>query len=581
VRSVGGANNFQRFPSIDGNNDDTLNTRRSRPTFPGRVPGATSTTRLHVQKQNQQQDAEDPVVNIGDNDDVIVVMDWECVVDTTPLYIKLGIEAAFTVWPDELRQLIDQDDDDLTWLINKLQAISHVLVAPSSSSSSSSSFNYHPACEYALATRLILEEQVLDQNQSTGLNGKYARRFHPRQELKTTLNATASTSPSPISSPTSSSPSSPSVRPSSKRGTRPLTVGELVANWRDSIRETLTLKYNVKKQDPMPILDRTIVELLQQDQDKQQDEDRPKLFPDLKFALTHSNRPVMVTCRHPCDADILRQGLEESNIPFQVIDQSLLALDEGDDGSKRNRCDFESLAFLTRKKAGKNGGFGSTPTAASSSNAMNQSSCRPILVVTPKLPQSTSSPSSSSFLLPDVIRRTMCGVDNEDDSDDDRSVVVVYVDAVWYRLVEDAVPLFGDYIPRHGSNIAICGGVEPMRQPVSSSSLRRPPENVEDADEEPSRTSSSLARGTATTRRGSTTRMSLYLAEWVSSSSSSSSSVLSASLLSPDRTGSSTSQHNIEALANPWTLPISWHDFERRFLSYGTDGSGDNPAAFQ
>eukprot|EP00529_Nitzschia_sp_RCC80_P011286 CAMPEP_0113482370 /NCGR_PEP_ID=MMETSP0014_2-20120614/22883_1 /TAXON_ID=2857 /ORGANISM="Nitzschia sp." /LENGTH=613 /DNA_ID=CAMNT_0000375883 /DNA_START=95 /DNA_END=1936 /DNA_ORIENTATION=- /assembly_acc=CAM_ASM_000159 len=486
----------------------------------------------------------------GGDTDTVVVMDWECVIDTTPLYVKLGIDAAFKVWPGELRQLIDIDaylDDDgnvdldnLSWLINKLQAISHVLVVPSSSSSlSSSETRHHPACEYALATRLILEEQALDQNQSTGLNGKYAKKFHPRQELKSSTDTNtnrnsngSSSSDAGLNSTTDSTPSySTTQQQSTTRGTRPLTVGELVANWRDSIRETLTLKYNVDRKDPIPVLDRTIVELL-----KHEDQ-LPELFPNLKWGLTHSDRTVIIACRHRCDVDILRPCLEESNIPFQIMDQDSIAthdfdVDIGEEASNDNARQQEDSSTPTNTV-----GKLMTPT-------------NPILVVKPG-----QSSSSTSFILPDVLRHTMTD-----------GTIVVYVDAVWYRLVEDAVPLFGDYIPRHGSNVAICGGLD---------------DDDDDGFYEKSTVKTVVSKetraaDTATIPRKST-RMSLYLSEWtaarktVTSSSSSSSFVTGPS--SP-----ATAQQNIEALANPWTLPISWDEFERRFLSSDQTASS---SAFQ
>ena len=485
----------------------------------------------------------------GDDTDTIVVMDWECVVDTTPLYIKLGINAAFNVWPDELRELIDVDAyitdegnvdlDNLSWLINKLQAISKAISHVPSSSSSSPSFvsRHHPACEYALATRLILEEQSLDQNQSTGLNGKYAKKFHPRQELKSSTdnNSNRSNGSSSLSSDSrlnstigSTSSYSTTQQKSTSRGTRPLTVGELVANWRDSIRETLTLKYNVDKKDPIPVLDRTIDELLHRE------DQYPELFPNLKWGLTHSDRTVIIACRHRYDVDILRPCLEESNIPFQIMDQDSLATYDFDvgDGVEKSGNDSRQL-----------------DDSATSTDLVVQltTTSNPVLVVTPG-----QSSSSTSFILPDVLRHPMTD-----------GMVVVYVDAVWYRLVEDAVPLFGDHIPRHGSNVAVCGGIDDDDVFYEQSIV----ETTESED--------TIATTPKNIPRKSTW-MSLYLSEWTAATmtvtSSSSSSLVSGS------SSPATAQHSIEALANPWTLPISWDEFERRYL---LSGQATSSSAFQ
>ena len=44
-------------------------------------------------------------------------------------------------------------------------------------------------------------------------------------------------------------------------GSRPLTVGEIAANWLDGghLRDTVRVKYSIDRKDPLPILRRKII----------------------------------------------------------------------------------------------------------------------------------------------------------------------------------------------------------------------------------------------------------------------------------------------------------------------------------
>ena len=93
---------------------------------------------------------------------VIYLVNWDgCFADTVNWRIQLGIKLASAVWP-ELDVAIDRDD--MGWLENKLSALSHVLTQ--------SSDNISATCEYALAARLLVEEQELDGGHSNGKGGE-------------------------------------------------------------------------------------------------------------------------------------------------------------------------------------------------------------------------------------------------------------------------------------------------------------------------------------------------------------------------------------------------------------------------
>lgn len=104
----------------------------------------------------------------------IIVINWDgCLADTVDWRTQVGFDAAEKAWP-ELQATVNAYEDT-EWLHNKLAAICHVLSCQSGESSSSHT------CEYALAVRLILEEQELDGGESDGKPGKYASRFHPQK----------------------------------------------------------------------------------------------------------------------------------------------------------------------------------------------------------------------------------------------------------------------------------------------------------------------------------------------------------------------------------------------------------------
>ena len=131
--------------------------------------------RLHSRRKTTRSDTDDPE---------LVVLDWECVLDALPYYVELGIYAARQVWP-HLNALCNWDLDDDAWLHNKLYAISHVVPHPELYHQQSNGngggttdtnlddyhhthHQYHVGCEFAFATRLLLEEQAKDGNESTG-----------------------------------------------------------------------------------------------------------------------------------------------------------------------------------------------------------------------------------------------------------------------------------------------------------------------------------------------------------------------------------------------------------------------------
>lgn len=160
------------------------------------------------------------------NAEIFVVSLEGVAIDMKDWRIQQGIRAALDTWP-HLHDFVEQDQE---WLRNKMTALSHVMTRRPGLSLS---------CDYAMLTRLLLEEQSLDGGCSTGKTGKYASRFHP----SSCDTGGASTS-------------------GGTAGSRPLTVGEIEVNWCDGacLSETLLTRYNIHGQNPLTILQKCIKE---------------------------------------------------------------------------------------------------------------------------------------------------------------------------------------------------------------------------------------------------------------------------------------------------------------------------------
>ena len=158
------------------------------------------------------------------NTEIFVISLEGVAIDMTDWRIQQGIRAALDSWP----HLLDFMGEEQKWLRNKMSALSHVMTRRP---------GYSPTCDFAMLTRLLLEEQSLDGGRSTGKMGKYASRFHP----SSCDNRGASTS-------------------GGTAGSRPLTVGEIEVNWCDGacLSETLMTRYNIHGQNPLIILQKCI-----------------------------------------------------------------------------------------------------------------------------------------------------------------------------------------------------------------------------------------------------------------------------------------------------------------------------------
>jgi len=147
----------------------------------------------------------------------------------------MGLSVALKTWPflstdERYSTLISSNDQEQSWIINKMMALSHVLRSDSDAML---------GCDEVLLARMLLEEQALDQGQSDGSIGKYGSQYHPRKSYK---------------------------RSNHRRGSRPLTVGEISANWVEGacLRDTIRIKYSVQRKDPIPIIRENIFNYLKE-----------------------------------------------------------------------------------------------------------------------------------------------------------------------------------------------------------------------------------------------------------------------------------------------------------------------------
>lgn len=189
----------------------------------------------------------------------IFIISWDGVIaKSTEWRISQGLDAALETWPQLVNAL---PTTDLGWLQNKMRALSHVMLPRPTL-----------ACDYALLARLLIEEQQLDAGRSTGANGKYARQFHPQTD-----DDSSDKKEQPNTS--SSSSAAESARSSGNyAGSRPLTVGEIAANWNNGgcLSETLLTRYHCQGQNPLPNLQRN-VEKISRDKVCRQETSRPSL----------------------------------------------------------------------------------------------------------------------------------------------------------------------------------------------------------------------------------------------------------------------------------------------------------------
>ena len=163
---------------------------------------------------------------------------------------KIAIQAAIRVWPS-LLSVVDElgmkpydnadSGDDYLWLIQKLGALSSL-------TQQGDRPDEMLGCDEVLLTRMLLEEQLLDDGRSNGRGGKYGGKFHPGKRTGKQMGE---------------------KKNKNNVGSRPLTVGEIYANWSE-LRYVTHNKYPFLKEDqdgkvtmhdPLPEIRRVLCKL--------------------------------------------------------------------------------------------------------------------------------------------------------------------------------------------------------------------------------------------------------------------------------------------------------------------------------
>lgn len=181
---------------------------------------------------NEQQQEKQQQVYILSFDGVIA--------DTLEWRAYSAIQVALDIWPS-LQQHLNHNNDS-QWLVNKMKAL-----LPDTLSSGPEGMS---GIDAVLLVRLLLEEQLLDGGKSNGCRGKYGGKYHPSSTLQEVENENNHDFAEEEEEDNESSTSS-----------RPLTVGEISANWNQGalIKDTLRVKYHVNYQDPIPIIENAML----------------------------------------------------------------------------------------------------------------------------------------------------------------------------------------------------------------------------------------------------------------------------------------------------------------------------------
>lgn len=462
--------------------------------------------------------AREPSIDGPSPQSTIVVMDWECLLDSLPYHIEIGIHAARTTWP-HLNDLCNFDTDR-EWLENKLAAMSHVLGSPEGPDRSR-----HLSCEFALATRLILEEQALDRNESTGKNGNYARKFHPRSEINGN-----------------------NEFGEESRSRRPLTAGELAVNWREFIRSTLIARYargpdgKCAKKEPMEALEETIEDYLTKTitrKSNNQSSDPKRLiavnslslFSQTKFALRNSATKLVVRISHKFDNDIVARSLNKQLqlLPHERIAKTYksenairrLFLNEDKNIVLLLQPDYKYEFFHHDNDSSSESILGSSENGSGNSD---------------KKKSDLNAKTSEEKCLNEIMKFThQCdrsrakrqGQQNKQQQPEHQeppAASVVWVDSSWHRL-QGLAPVFGDVIP---------GGKNGTRN-TARCSLAASDEDDDDDDDR-------------------SVWLSLWLAKWPTENSGGSS-------REPKKKISSSENHEA-AMVYPWTDSLVWENAE-------------------
>jgi len=212
------------------------------------------------------------------------------VADTNNWRANLAINVALETWP-HLQQYPCIENTDTEWLVNKVLALLSVTLADE---------NGMVGCDAVLLARMLIEEQLLDDGRSNGCKGKYGSKFHP------------------------AAGDDDDEYDREDNGSRPLTVGEITANWNDGacLKDTVRIKYNVDRKDPIPIIKERIRDYLEDEASDFKGANvhahLPDLYPSIAEALLDCGSPVYILVGDKSHVPTAIASLSQLNVPIQT-----------------------------------------------------------------------------------------------------------------------------------------------------------------------------------------------------------------------------------------------------------------------
>ncbi len=286
------------------------------------------------QKMNSNHDDDglttdnDTLQSTKSSKNIILIAYDGAVANTSTFRSNLAIQTAYSTWKDDpilSKYNLNNPSTDRTWVVNKLNALMQHLLTDQ---------NGLTNCDAVLLTRLILEEQLLDNGRSVGKSGKYASKFHP------TSTATSFSEEDVVDD----SGDGDGYVGGSNQGSRPLTVGEIEVNWSKGacLRDTVRVKYNIDRKDPIPIITENICNILStaaftiadendDDDNELTDNIHPKAMevPNLHEEIINAfitqkenDCDVYIMVGHESHLPIAQRSLEQKSIPYRITHSS-------------------------------------------------------------------------------------------------------------------------------------------------------------------------------------------------------------------------------------------------------------------